>query len=86
MRAPPAETVYLNVELDGRGQRTPVFCMQKGSDRAHAPRRVRYASLDVALERAEAIWTYESDARRSGRGARFDGRGFARACRKLAAT
>jgi plasmid stabilization system protein ParE len=33
---------------------------------------VRYASVDVALERAEAIWTYEQDQRRRGRGARFD--------------
>ncbi len=33
---------------------------------------MRYASVDVALERAEAIWTYEQDSRRHGRGARFD--------------
>ncbi len=33
---------------------------------------MRYASLDVAIERAEAIWTYEQDPRRKGRGARFD--------------
>ena len=33
---------------------------------------MRYYSLDVVLERVEAIQTYEQDPRRAGRGARFD--------------
>jgi len=33
---------------------------------------VRFHSLEVALERLEAITEYERDERRAGRGARFD--------------
>lgn len=33
---------------------------------------MRYLSHEVVLERLEAIWTYEQDERRAGRGARFD--------------
>ena len=33
---------------------------------------MRYLSHEVVLERLEAIWFYEQDERRAGRGERFD--------------